>query len=308
MSLLREIQASLMGPDQNIGPILLKLRFLASRLGSDPLAEWVRFESEGYPIEAVLPDYRILDVTYTVNTSGPFGSGIRNAPVPTALIEQVAGDRWINHECRQSITSIDNLVSGANDGGSICIDSTNLVYLLQDEIYPTHSIIAVNGSISVISMVEIQNAIRSRLLELTIGLENETPFVTDIALGPAKVPVGTEEQQKVSQIINQVIQENYTAISNFGVISGSMLSIAPKDADSVISALVKKGVTEEEAQKFAKILAEEKPESVDEPFGPNAKKWVADRAGKMASGAWKIGVSAGTKVLTEAALKFYGLK
>ena len=308
MSLLREIQASLMEPVQNIGPILLKLRFLASRLGSNSLAEWVRFESEGYPIEAVLPDYRILNVTHTITTTGPFGSGIQNAPVPTALIKQVAGDRGINYKCRQSIASIDSWVSGAEDGGSIHIDSANLMYLLQGKIYPDHSIVAVDGAIPVISMVEIQNAIRSRLLELTIGLESETPFVTDIVLGPAKVPVGAEEQQKVSQISTQVIQGNYTAISNSGMISGSMLSIAPKDADSVISALVKNGVAEEEAQEFAKILAEEEPESVDEPFGATARKWVADRVGKMASGAWKIGVSAGTKVLTEAALKYYGLK
>ncbi|WP_428542906.1 hypothetical protein [Profundibacter sp.] len=47
---------------------MLKLRFLASRLGSDPLAEWVRFESEGYPNDAELPDYRILGVTYKVDT------------------------------------------------------------------------------------------------------------------------------------------------------------------------------------------------------------------------------------------------
>jgi hypothetical protein len=37
MSLLREIQESLMQEGQSIGPILLKLRFLASRLGGDPL-------------------------------------------------------------------------------------------------------------------------------------------------------------------------------------------------------------------------------------------------------------------------------
>lgn len=49
MGLLSEIQASLMQQGQEIGPILLKLRFLASRLRSGPLEEWVKHESEGYP-------------------------------------------------------------------------------------------------------------------------------------------------------------------------------------------------------------------------------------------------------------------
>jgi hypothetical protein len=57
MSLLREIQASLM-QGQDIGPILLKLRLLASRLGSDLLEEWVKHESEGYPAHIDVPDYR----------------------------------------------------------------------------------------------------------------------------------------------------------------------------------------------------------------------------------------------------------
>ena len=58
MSLLREIQASLMQQGQDIGPIVLKLRFLASRLGSGLLEEWVKHESEGYPGSVAIPDYR----------------------------------------------------------------------------------------------------------------------------------------------------------------------------------------------------------------------------------------------------------
>ncbi|WP_392664742.1 hypothetical protein [Amaricoccus sp. B4] len=60
MSLLREIQQSLMQEKSPIGPVLLKLRFLASRLGSDVLEEWIKYESEGYPSSSEVPDYRKL--------------------------------------------------------------------------------------------------------------------------------------------------------------------------------------------------------------------------------------------------------
>lgn len=308
MSLLREIQASLMEQDQQIGPILLKLRFLASRLGSNPLEEWVSFETEGYPKDADLPEYRLLDVAYHVDTVGFAGSGIRNAPVPPALISQHAGDLWVNYHCRQSVASIDSLISGADGNGSLSIDASNLIILLQGKIYPNDTIVSVSGTLSLSALVEIQTAVRARVLELTIELEKEMPFAADIVLGPAKVQVGTEEQQKVSQITHQVINGNYTSIANSSVISGSVLSITPNDQGSVISALVGEGVSEVEAQEFAKILSEETPESSAEPFGAKAKEWVAEKAGKMASGAWNIGVAAGTKVLTEAALKYYGLK
>ena len=39
MSLLRDIQSSIIENDQSIGPILLKLRLLAAKLGSGPEAD-----------------------------------------------------------------------------------------------------------------------------------------------------------------------------------------------------------------------------------------------------------------------------
>lgn len=89
MSLLREIQASLMERGQDTGPILLKLRFLASRLGSDVLEEWVKHESEGYPKDTEVPDYRKMKVSYTGDFSGPFGSFIRDAPIPPCLNREI---------------------------------------------------------------------------------------------------------------------------------------------------------------------------------------------------------------------------
>jgi hypothetical protein len=74
LSLLREIQASILDPGSEIGPILLKLRFLASRLGSTQLEEWVKHESEGYPVDVEVPEYRKLHVDYRGSWSGPYGS------------------------------------------------------------------------------------------------------------------------------------------------------------------------------------------------------------------------------------------
>jgi hypothetical protein len=47
MSLLHDIQSAVLEEGADLGPILLKLRLLAALLGSQPLADWVRHESEG---------------------------------------------------------------------------------------------------------------------------------------------------------------------------------------------------------------------------------------------------------------------
>ncbi|MEJ8562487.1 hypothetical protein QTO30_15500 [Yoonia sp. GPGPB17] len=58
MALLHEIQAALLDDKVGVGSILLKLRFLAAKLDADILEDWVMFESEGYPDDAVIPAYR----------------------------------------------------------------------------------------------------------------------------------------------------------------------------------------------------------------------------------------------------------
>jgi hypothetical protein len=55
-------------------------------------------------------------------------------------------------------------------------------------------------------------------------------------------------------------------------------------------------------------MASEEPSSTEEPFGNKTKKWIASNLGKAASGTWSVGVSVATKIFTEAALKYYGLR
>lgn len=62
MNILREIQSDLLKEERDFAQILLKLQFLAARLDSEPLEEWVKLESEGYSTDASVPDYRKLAV------------------------------------------------------------------------------------------------------------------------------------------------------------------------------------------------------------------------------------------------------
>jgi hypothetical protein len=104
---------------------------LGSKIRSNDLEEWVKHESEGYPQDAVLPDYRIVGVTYKGTFSGPFGSGIKNAPIPPILIKTFANDSWNNYSVRESIAAVDELVKVSTKGGSLGINASNLILLLQ---------------------------------------------------------------------------------------------------------------------------------------------------------------------------------
>lgn len=306
MSLLQQIQESVVEEGSDLGSILLKLRLLAARLGSDILGEWVKHESEGYPRDTEVPSYRIVGITYRGMFSGPFGSGIKNAQIPPYLIEKYAGDSWTKYEVRESITAVDEMVKKSADGGSFGIDASNLILLLQGKVYEGYACNDVSGSISPTAFYEIQQTVRSRILELTIELEKSVPGAMHVAFGTKAA--NKSEAEQVQQITQQIIYGNVSTAVAGGSGANIAVAINERDNNSFIEHLVATGIPKGDATELAQIMATEEPSSSDEPFGQKAKSWIASNLKKAAEGTWNVGISVATKVLTEAALKYYGLK
>jgi hypothetical protein len=306
MSLLHQIQESVVQDGSSLGPILLKLRLLAARLGSNDLEEWVKHESEGYPQDAVLPDYRIVGVTYKGTFSGPFGSGIKNAPIPPILIKTFANDSWNKHSVRESIAAVDELVKVSAKGGSLGINASNLILLLQGKIYEDYACNDISGNISVVSLSEISQAVRNRVLELTIEFEKSIPAAAHITFGTQGMD--KDNASKAQQITQQIIYGNVGNAISGGSESTINVNIQSHNKESVANYLKDSGISEEDARDFALIVASETPSSSEEPFGEGAKNWIASNIRKAADGTWKVGMAVATKVLTKAALKYYGLQ
>lgn len=303
MSTLREIQAAVLQEDPDLGTILLKLRFLASRLGSEPLEHWVKYEAEGYPRDVEVPAYRIIGVSYTGTWSGPFNSGIRNAPIPPYLIEKHAGGLWTRYKIRESIAGVQEM---ASSGQSLGIDASNLILLLQDKVYEGWACNAISGAISLIAVREIKQAVRARILELTIELEKRVPTAVEVTLQNviSKTP---ESAATVTQIFNQTVYGNVTHVTATDS-AHVTLAITAGDTVSMVTELVKAGMPDQAAKEITAIVASEKPESSGRPLGRKALGWIKKNAPKAAGGAWKVGSAVVTDLLTEAALKYYGLK
>ena len=308
VSILREIQSSLMQEGTGIGLILLKLRFLASRLGSDLFEEWVRHETEGYPGSAPVPDYRKVEISYTASFSG-VGGRIKNAPIPPHLVKKIAGDRWVTYEIRQSIAAVDDMVrfAGQSDS-SFGIDASDLMLLLQGKIYPGMTCNSVTSSFSTTAFVEVQFSVRTRVLELTIELEKSVPAAAEITIGPQPSALSVKDSNRVTHITNQVVHGNYTEISSSGANAQFLFNIGERDSNSLTRALVEGGIPEADAAKLVDIVSTEEPESQESPLGVRAKDWLSKNIGKAVNGTWKIGLSAAEELLTEAALRYYGLK
>ncbi|CAC9688152.1 hypothetical protein [Delftia tsuruhatensis] len=291
---------------RTLGQYSLRLRLLAARIGSQPLAEWVRYESEGYPRDAELPGYRFIPVSYTANFSGPFGSGIKNAPISPYLVKKFAGEHWVRHEMRESIAAVDDLLATAGDDGHLGINAADLILVLQGKVYPDYACNSVTGSIARSSLASIRHAVRSRVLELTLELEKSVPDATAIAIGPAALP-SAPSAATATQIAQQIIYGNFTSIAATGDGATIQVAVAPHDTQSLAQFLTGSGMVEEDAKELARLAASEKPRAPRNPWVLRcAIGWL--RISKGCVRCLEDGVAVTTDVVKEALLKYYGLK
>ncbi len=307
MTLLHDIQASVVKEDADLGPILLKLRLLAARLGSQPLADWVKHESEGYPEDVEVPNYRVMSVSYTAIFSGPFGSGIQNAPISPYLIEKFAGESWVRYGMRDSIAAVDDLLMTSEKGGSLQIDASNLILLLQGKVYEDYACNSVTGRISRAALAAIRHSVRSRVLELTIELEKSIPEAATATLGPSSMPTG-QQSAAATQIAQQIIYGNFTSVAASGDGARIAINVGERDGQGLARFLQSSGLPEDDAKELALLAADEEPDSVAEPMGPKVRGWLSENLKKAANGTWKMGLAVATDVIKEALLKYYGLK
>lgn len=304
MSILREIQRELLSDDAPLGSILLKLRFLASRLGGDLLEDWVKYETQGYPREAEVPEYRIIGIVYSGTFAGPFNSGLNNVPIPNHLVEKFAGEQWTRQKVRQSITSVEELAK--TPSGNLGIDASDLILLLQGKIYERYACISINATVSPVAMREIMQNVRSRVLELTLEFEKKLPEAASLDLGGvfAKSPTSGAI---TNQIFHQTIHGN---VSHVNAQQGSnvVLAVSAGDLGSLIASLNIAGVPSGEAKELAQLISSEAPGNSHDAVSKRVMSWIKKNAPKVANGAWKIGSEALTQVVTEAALRYYNLK
>ena len=312
MFLLHKIQEAIAQEDVNLGPVLLKLHILASRLGDGILEKWVSYESEGYPDDVTVPSYRIVGITHEGTFSDPYGNMIKNHIIPPYFIEELAGEKWLNHQMRDSIVEIDYLLKNHDGRGNIATTaSANMALLLGEKIFKGYSCISVTGIISPNSLVKIRHIVLHRILQLISELEKSVPAASTVTFGSfVEKKENSENTQQISQQISQQIINhgpNFTTIASGKANTVNINTIGKQDTKSLIEYLVSLGIPESGADDFAKIVQAEKPISQDEPFGRDAKKWITENLKKLTTHASGISMDVMKKAITEAVLKFWGL-
>lgn len=287
MALLHDIQTSLLDEDAKIGPILLKLRFLADRLESNVLEDWVRFEAEGYPDRNTVPEYRRTSISYR----GTFVNGIQklnDISIPSHLVETYASAAWTSYGLSDPLPMIEDMIQLSGSNGSFSLDVSDLKLLLDRKIYEQFTLLELTGRIDIGAFARILSVVRSRLLDFVLELERKVPVSSTIIVGK-EIKITQIDTETVSHITQNFFNAPVQNITTSGTASPVNISVVQGDVASLESALSLLGLSGEDAEELSKIASTEKPEDSKATFGSKAAGWITSRLSKGADGVLKIG-------------------
>ncbi len=305
MSLLEDIQTAAVDPNRDLGTILRNCKLLAARLGSQSLENWLIYESNGYPPNIDVPDYRIWTLQVKGDFTGPlFGSMVRNASIPLIFIPEKERNLYDQYKCRQSIATLEALLEKSKTGGGTWqVPTRDLAVVLGTNVYHDHSCICAWAEYSAGSVMEVLNTVRNRILDFTLALWEDDPKAGEVT-GNSEHHL---EPAKVTQIFNTTIYGGSANLVGTATDSSITFNINNNDFPSLERALMDKGVTSVDLSEL-KAAVDSDPQPVSQnAFGTKVSQWIAKMVQKAADGSWDVGVGAAGGLLAQAIAKYYGL-
>lgn len=204
MSLLREIQNDAVNSNVKVSDLLRKCKILAYRLGNIDFKNWVEYELNGYPKDLEeLPEYRVLNnVNSKGHFSGAFGSGLRNADVPTYNLPKDLQESLSKANFYSPIATLENLANG--DSSVVTQDWKPLVVAhYGDGMYDGYVCMQAWKIIPTSFVIGVVDTIKTKILNFALEIEMINKDAGNVESNTNPIP-----QEKVSQIFNINISGN----------------------------------------------------------------------------------------------------
>jgi AbiTii len=191
VSLLDEIQASATNSAVPLSDMLRKCQILASRLRHEPFKQWVSHELNGYPDDAELPTYRgPFQGELKADTSGPFGSGVRNVGVPESSIPAEVRDSAREIAFCQGVGTLESMIADAQRVGETRVATMFSVDLaVLTSVVVNHQTVRMWKELPIAVVAGILDSVRSKALEFALQIEAENPDAGTTTTSELPVPL-----------------------------------------------------------------------------------------------------------------------
>lgn len=305
MSLLREIQDAAIDASVDIPVVLRKCKVLAARLGYEEFKLWIDRELNGYKSCEELPEYRILQVDSYGDFSGPFGSGLRNAPIPPSCVPEKSRDVVTTVYVMEPISYYSNLMK-STDAGSVLKSHwpAELIAHVASRIYNRMNLMTAWRLIPSSAVAALLDTVRNRILSFVLEIEAEAP---DAGEAPSNVKPISEE--KVSKVFHTHIMGNVgaLAVGNGSVTQSAQIKVVQNDLEALKRFLASEGIATYDLDELDRAIKDDAESGVKDHIGSNVASWIGKMLAKAGTGAWKVTTTVAGNMLTKAIASYYGL-
>jgi hypothetical protein len=273
--LLDELIAALSSQSTPITDALLRAKAFLHSISKRELVGWVNNELSGYPDDAILPPYRILNSQVHANFAN-LRARYTDHPIPIQHLRADQRKNFENTEIRDSLSVIQDL-SGASEN--------TLRRNLPMEYNPLLSV-GLGGGFQIeqafckVSTAEIRNIqfqVRSRLLDFMLDLKDS---IGD-AKNDAEVKTGVHRADPVGLFNNAIFGSNATVIVGDRSVNMTQINVLKGDIASLASRLKEIGVDEGEIDKLRDTLTSDESEKDDQRLSHRVADWIKDQALKQ---------------------------
>ncbi len=307
-SLLKDIRNAALEADEPIANVLRKCAVLGTHLKNNDLRDWALQELNGYDDEEDVPEYRRVSTPLMGNFTGYFGSGYTNVGVPAVNLPEKLRERARSAVFTHGVAGLEALLEDGDGGGSLTFSWPGdwLAWINSESKWSDGMVLfaawQVVGKANVAEMID---AIRNRVLEFCLRLEEEVPELMSDD-DDSELPTGAEAA--ASQVVNQVIIFD-TYVGNIANASTEVRQVAPvvkpNDIEGLAVALNEIGVPPEEVERL-KAVIERETEGSGKTARPCAD-WLKRAKQAVASGTWSLAKGATIATIRGAIQSYLGL-
>jgi hypothetical protein len=219
VTLLREIQAAATDDATSLGSLLRKALVLGTRIAYEPPVQWVNCELNGYPDDAKVPEYRAWRRCQVLgNFAGPFGSTMRNQPLPPALIDEPLRRSLFGFEMRGGVAQYQEFLDRGDDDIGIPW-SQDIVVAYHNRFVEGWALANARRVMALGDLRQVVDSVRTRLLMFSLKIEAEDPDAAE---------TGSDELQ-----LDRASLDRAFHVTVMG--SGNIVTVAGRDASQRVT-------------------------------------------------------------------------
>jgi hypothetical protein len=295
----------------------MKLNYFAKLIKNQELIDFTQNELNGYRDRLdLIPDYRKSRGTLLVDFQAYYNQHLGN-PLPISMIDKDYREAFEYFYVKEGIAVVEKLATEAHKEDSEGYIATplpmELLYILQE---PARKLYRSDVRIDVIAarlttnssiVVEIPNAIRTKLLDFMMALADEFGYDIEIESFNKKADINNKTIiHQMNTTINNSGDGNVINTGNENQIENNV-TLYKGDISRLQSEFQKQGIDPADIQEITEIVTSEQPNVDQNRLGAKSNGWISKIINKSLNGVGKIATGISADILASLIKQYYGM-